>query len=124
MDNYTTIEIETTLKILKSIIANCQKMQPKFSMGTPQYTLLKNRINALEISISLLSEKEVSNKYNKEELIKALDSITSIINKCEKAQMKYTEGTAYHTRLKNIISAMLISKEYIDCRIETVRAYL
>lgn len=122
MVKYTKLEIESILKLLKSIIANCQKIQPEFSLGTSQYTLLENRIKALEISICLLSENEGSIKYKREELIKALGPITSIIRKCEKAQEKYTTGTSYQTRLKNIIRAMEIAKEYIDCRIETVSA--
>jgi len=52
-------------------------------------------------------------KYTKEELIKALPPITSLMSKCEKAQLKFQEGTYHHTRLKKIINAMYISKELI-----------
>ncbi len=79
MDQYTKQELETTIKILNSTIKNCQRIQPKFLKGTPQYTLLENRINAMNISISLLIEKEGSIKYTKEELLKALNPIISII---------------------------------------------
>ena len=49
-------------------------------------------------------------KYTKEELIEALRPVTSIISKCEKAQLKFAEGTSHHTRFRNIIKAMYISK--------------
>jgi hypothetical protein len=106
-------ELDIIIKTLNSTIENCQKIQPKFLKGTSQYTLLENRINALNISINLLTENKGSIKYKKEELLNAKDSITSIINKCEKAQKKFLEGTAHYTRIKNMIRAMEISKEYI-----------
>ena len=49
-------------------------------------------------------------KYTKEELIEALRPVSSIISKCEKAQMKIAEGTSHHTRFKNMIKAKYISK--------------
>jgi len=49
-------------------------------------------------------------KYTKEELIEALRPVSSIISKCEKAQLKFKEGTSHHTRVNNIIKAMYISK--------------
>ena len=52
-------------------------------------------------------------KYIREELIEALRSVSSIISKCEKAQPKFAEGTSHHTRFKNIIKAMYISKSLI-----------
>jgi hypothetical protein len=88
-------------------------MQPKFAEGTPQSTLLKNRIKALYISKSLLAGERVGGKYTNEDLLEALRPISSIISKCEKAQLKFEEGSTHHTRFKNIIDAMYISKSLI-----------
>ena len=52
-------------------------------------------------------------KYTKVELTEALPPVSSIINKCEKAQQKFEEGTSHHTRFKNMIKAMYISKSLI-----------
>jgi len=52
-------------------------------------------------------------KYTKQELMEALKVVTSTISKCEKAQQKFKEGTAHHTRFDNIIKAMDISKQLI-----------
>ncbi|AEY67270.1 hypothetical protein [Clostridium sp. BNL1100] len=49
-------------------------------------------------------------KYTGEELEEALCTVTSIINRCEKAQLKFVEGTSQHTLLTNRIKAMYISK--------------
>jgi hypothetical protein len=88
-------------------------MQLKFAAGTSQHTLLKNRIKAMYISKSLITAENIMDKYTKAELIEALRPVASIISKCEKAQLKFTEGTSHHTRFKNIIKAMYISQALI-----------
>ncbi|GEP63314.1 hypothetical protein CBE01nite_10820 [Clostridium beijerinckii] len=110
MEKYTREELVDALKVVSSTINNCEKAQLKFAEGTSQHTLLKNRLKALYISKSLITDEVIMNKYTKEELIEALPPVVSIISKCEKAQLKFEEGTSHHTRLKNIINAMYISK--------------
>ena len=113
MDKNTREELEKALQIVSSVINRCQKAQLKFVEGTSQHTLLKNRIKALYISKSLIQDENVMDKYTKEELIEALRPVSSIISKCEKAQLKFAEGTSHHTRFKNMIKAMYISKSLI-----------
>jgi len=113
MDKYTREELVEALRVVSSTINKCEKMQLKFAEGTSQHTLLKNRIKAMYISKSLITDKDVIDKYTKEELIEALRPVSSIISKCEKAQLKFAEGTSHNTRLKNIIKAMYISKALI-----------
>lgn len=112
MDN-TKEELKEALQIVSSTISKCEKIQPKFAEGTSQHTLLKNRIKALHISKSLITDENIMDKYIKEELIDALRPVSSFISKCEKAQQKFAEGTSHHTRFKNIIKAMYISKSLI-----------
>ncbi len=52
-------------------------------------------------------------KYAREELLEALHPISSVISKCEEAQLKFAEGTSHYTRLNNIIKAMYISKSLV-----------
>lgn len=113
MGSYTKAELEEALQIVASVTSRCEKAQLKFVEGTSQHTLLKNRIKALNISKSLIAHENIMDKYTKEELIEALPPVSSIISKCEKAQLKFAEGTAHHTRLNNIIKAMYISKSLI-----------
>ena len=113
MDKYKREELVEALRVVSSTISNCEKMQLKFAEGTSQHTLLKNRIKAMYISKSLITDENVIDKYTKEELIEALRPVSSIISKCEKAQLKSVEGTSNHTRLKNMIKAMYISKSLI-----------
>ncbi|MEA4849664.1 MAG: hypothetical protein VB106_20740 [Clostridiaceae bacterium] len=113
MGKYTREELEEALQVVSSVISRCEKTQPKFAEGTSQHTLLKNRIKALYISKSLIIGENVADKCTKEELIEALPPVSSIISKCEKAQLKFAEGTSYHSRFKNMIRAMYISKSLI-----------
>ncbi|ERI91909.1 hypothetical protein HMPREF1982_02952 [Clostridiales bacterium oral taxon 876 str. F0540] len=113
MEKYTIEELSEALQLVSSTISNCEKMQPKFDEGTSQHTLLKNRIKALYISKSLITDEGDVVKYTKQELIGALPPVSSIIHKCEKAQLKFTYGTAQYTRLGKIIKAMYISKALI-----------
>ncbi|KAJ48986.1 molybdopterin-binding protein [Clostridium tetanomorphum] len=113
MDKYTREELVEALQVVSSTISKCEKMQLKFAEGTSHHTLLKNRIKAMYISKSLIIDENVMDKYTKEELIEALRPVSSIISKCEKAQLKFAEGTSHHTRFKNIIKAMYISKSLI-----------
>lgn len=53
-------------------------------------------------------------KYTNEELTEALQAVSSIIRKCEKAQDKFPEGTSHHTLLKNRLKTMHISKALIE----------
>ncbi|MEG0153201.1 MAG: hypothetical protein RSD26_12155 [Cellulosilyticaceae bacterium] len=118
MDKYTKEELAEALRVVSSSINNCEKIHPKFAEGTSQYTLLKNRIKALYISKSLITNDVDIDKYTKKDLIESLRPVSSIISKCEKAQLKFAEGTSYHTRFKNIINAMYISKSLITDEIK------
>lgn len=57
MDKYTEKELKEGLRVVSLTISNCEKIQPKFADGTSQHTLLKNRIKAMYISKSLITEK-------------------------------------------------------------------
>jgi len=59
-------------------------------------------------------------KYSSDEFSDALQMVASTINKCEKIQPKFAEGTSQYTLLKNRIKALYISKALItkDCEIK------
>lgn len=56
--------------------------------------------------------------FTNEELAEALRAITSLLNKCEKAQEKLVQGTAQWTLLKNRIKALKISASLIKQALE------
>lgn len=114
MKNYMQKELDAALQLISSTISKCEKMQLKFAEGTSQHSLLKNRIKALYISKALIENDNNIGMYTQSDLEKALPPVLSIINKTEKAQMKYDMGTAQYRRFAPIISAMYISKDFIE----------
>jgi hypothetical protein len=117
LEKYKKEDLGEALEVVSSTIIKCEKIQPKFVEGTSQHSLLKNRIKALYISKSLISSEKITDKYTKEELIEAINPISSIINKCEKGQLKFAEGTTHYKRFEKIIKAMEISKSLITAEI-------
>ena len=109
-------ELEMAISLLSSTITKCEKMQLKFSEGTSQHSLLKNRIKALYISKSLLSGDKTIN-YTSNELREALPPVVSIINKTTKAQSKYEKGSSQFNRFEPLIQAMRISNAFIERQI-------
>lgn len=110
---YNEEDLKKAITILSSNIAKCEKIQPKFSEGSSQHSLLKNRIKALYVSRSLLMGDTTIN-YTCNDLKEALPPIISIINKTTKAQSKYEKGTTQFNRFEPLIQAMLISKDFIQ----------
>ena len=118
MDKYSQKELDETVQFLSSTISKCEKMQLKFTEGTSQHSLLKNRIKALYISRALIENDTNIEIYTKADLEKALPPVISIINKTEKAQIKYEEVSAQFKRFAPIIKSMYISKAFIENEIE------
>lgn len=113
MDKYTKEELAEVLRVITSLIANCEKARLKFAEGTSQYSLLRNRLKALLISEALIADGRITDDFTREELADALRPITSIITKCEKAQAKLAASGSQHARLKNIIRAMRLAENLI-----------
>ncbi|WP_195985996.1 hypothetical protein [Clostridium sp. D33t1_170424_F3] len=106
------------LQVVVSTLRRCEAIQPKFAEGTPQHSLLRNRIKALTIVKALLLHESVTDSYSKEELLAALPPISSIISKCEKAQRKFAEGTPHDRRFREMIEAMRLCKTLLINEIE------
>ncbi len=120
MEQYTIEECAAAIQVISSTIIESEKIQPKFAEGTSQHSLLKNRIKALNISKLLLEGQDVMEQYTKEELTKAIPPVSSIISKCEKAQLKFVKDTGHYIRLEHIIKAMYISKSFLLDKLENM----
>ena len=51
---YNQEELKEALRAIESMLGKCEKAQEKLAQGTSQWTLLKNRIRALEVSAELI----------------------------------------------------------------------
>jgi hypothetical protein len=109
INNVTKDELEAAFGIIASMINKTEKAKEKFTQGTSQHTLQKNRLNALTIVSSLISKELAESDvpdYYKQELGKALSPIASLISKSEKARNKLKQGTWQHTILSNNLKAL------------------
>ena len=113
MDSYSQDERDTATRMICATLRKCEKAQLAFSEGSAQYSLLSNRIKALYIARSLIENDSSLHRFTLSDLEKALPPILSIINKTEKAQVKYDESKVPFKRLDSLIKAMNISKAYI-----------
>lgn len=108
--NIAKQEADNALNAITTMISRSEKAQEKFTQGTSQHTLQKNRIKALYIALFLikkeLAESDESVNFTKEDFEKALAPINSLISKSEKVQMKLTQGSWQHTMLKDNINAL------------------
>lgn len=109
----TDLERVDALKVVTSVIARCERTQPKFVTGTSQHTLLKNRIQAMKIAQDLLAGHGAG-RYPMQDLSAALEPLSSIIRKCEKARSKYEPGSGQYGRFQGIIRAMELSRTMIE----------
>ncbi len=110
---YTEKELNQALTIINKTIERCEKTHLKFEVGTSQYTLLKNRLNALYISQSLILDESISDTYLKIDIVKAIPVISSIISKCEKAILKFDFETVNYIKLDDLIKAMMVAKYFL-----------
>jgi len=112
MNEYTKQDIEAAIRAITSMIDKSDNAQEKFTSGTSQHTLQKNRIKALYVILSLvkneLSENDIIS-YSKEDLETAVAPIASLISKSEKAREKLKQGAWQHTMLSDNLKALYIA---------------
>lgn len=105
------------LKTVALLVARCERAQPKFAPGTPQHTLLKNRIQAMKIAQALLAENDAG-PYSAPQLSAALEPLASVVRKCEKARAKYAPGSGQYNRYGGIIQAMELALAAIENKLQ------
>lgn len=124
MDDFTEKDMEEALQAITSMISRTEKSKENFEQGTSQHTLQKNRLKALYIASSLISNVagcEAVDCYTEVDLKNALPPITSLISKSEKAKEKLAQGTWQYTMLSNNLKALyialpLLTKALNECR--------
>jgi len=118
MDPLKEVQYNQSLIIVSSNIKNCINFQDKFPQGSAQASLLSNRIKALTIAQILLKQNlDLSiepTHITEDDLKEALIPLTSILHKCEKAQLKSKPGSSNELRLSKLIKAMNICIELIQ----------
>lgn len=107
-------ETDEAARTITSLIVRCEKSLPRFAPGSSQHTLLVNRLAALRIARSLLSDEYDESVFSRKEIEAAREPLASILRKCEKADRKQPDGSPAHTRLLGPIRAMRAALEVLD----------
>ena len=115
---FTEEELSEALKVITSAIGRCEKMQPKFAVGSSQHSLLRNRLKALYLSKALMSGEGTRERYTGKDLAASVVSISSIISKTQKAQSKQEVGSVWYRRHEAMIKAMQLAKSFLDDEID------
>jgi len=58
-NDFTRDDLQEALRAFASMINKTEKAQAKFSPGTPQHSLLRNRLKALRLAEALLKAESV-----------------------------------------------------------------
>ncbi len=55
--DYSAQELGEALRAIVSLIGKCVKVQRRLRKGTPQHTLMKNRLNAFRVASALIKKE-------------------------------------------------------------------
>ncbi len=114
MEPYTTDELQEALRPIASLLSKSEKAQQKLAPGTWQHTMLQNNIKALSIASALMKkENHGTDRFTQAELQEAIQAVTSMISKAEKAQAKFMPKTSQHTLQANRLKALRMAETLI-----------
>lgn len=114
IDNYTADDLQEALRPMASLISKSEKALRKLTPGTWQHTMLQDNLKALHCASALMNKDDSDiNNFTQDDSQEALRAFASMINKTEKAQVKFSPGTSQHTLLRNRLKALRIASSFI-----------
>ncbi len=116
-------EQDESLRSIADMIARSENAQVKFTPGTSQHTLQRNRIHALRVAAALIRREAAGGSgamaYTKNDQEKARAPLTSLISKSEKARQKIAPGTWQHNMLIGNLAALHWAEALLSKALET-----
>jgi hypothetical protein len=118
MNNFTKEELEDSHRALSSLLHKCKKSQEKLSKDTWQWILMENNIRALQVALPIIKPTEVTDFTNddNDDFETAFQTLSSALDRTEKAREKLKQGTSQWTLNKNRIQALKIALSLIARR--------
>jgi len=118
-DEYSAEELQEALVPIASLIGKSEKAQQKLAPGTWQHTMLRDNVRALRIASALLGEASTKDEeIAPDDLRDALRAISSMIDKTEGTQTKFSPGTSQHTLQRNRLKALRIAQAVTGSKLE------
>ena len=100
-------------ELMDTQINLCVQVLPKFLKDSSQYSLLINRIEALNIAKAVLLNDENHIKYSKEQLTTSLEQVTTLLTKSEKVVVRFKPGHPAHVQLTKTIKVLKLAESKI-----------
>ncbi|KLU39995.1 MAG: hypothetical protein AA931_08685 [Peptococcaceae bacterium 1109] len=117
MEKFTKEDLGDALEAVASMIRRTENVRAKFKEGTPQHSLQRNRLAALNTALQLISH-ELSGNHGEmpttAELEQARAPIASLISKSEKAKQKVAPSTWQHNMLEANLKGLYIASQLLD----------
>ena len=113
METYTAHDLQEALPPIASLISKSEKAQRKLTPGTWQHTMLRNNLRVLHCAFALITENGNDTDLTQEDRREALLALSSMIDKTEKAQEKFSSGSSQYTLLQNRLKALCIAETLI-----------
>lgn len=109
------LEMAEVIRPIISLINKSEKAQQKLVPGTWQYTMLRDNVKALRVALVLINgmKGDIDN-FSREDYLESLRSIGSMINRSEKAQVKFSPGTSQYSLQQNRIKALNHASDVIS----------
>jgi hypothetical protein len=115
MDGYTEDDLQAARPPIASLISKSEKAQRRLAPGTWQYTMLGDNLKALHIASAVMNDATGdTDGFAPDDLQEALRALTSMIDRTEKAQVKFPLGTSQHSLLRNRLKALRIAEALIQ----------
>lgn len=116
------LELEQSIKTLTTLIDRSTKAQLRLLPGSSQHTLLKNRIQALQLVKTLLMNKSnVRQLFTKEDLEAAHAPLLSLISKSEKAILNLRPDMWQYSLLAQNINVLRIGLPLLESALNEYR---
>lgn len=116
-EKLTAQQLEEAVQAITAMISKAENVITKFREGSPQHSLQRNRLAALQTALQLI-RRELSGTCERPptaaDLQQARAPIASLISKSEKAKGKLTPGTWQHTMLENNLRGLYVASHLLD----------
>jgi len=110
-------DLQEARRALASLLHKCERAQEKLAPGTWQWTSMKNTVRAARVALSLAAKAPETNDFTAEDLEEARQTLSSALQKSEKARQKTAPGTPQQPLIKNRISALRAALPLIESAI-------
>lgn len=119
MHDYSDDDLRAARAPIASLISKSEKAQQKLAPNTWQYAMLQSNLTALHLASALMyGGAGDSEAFPPSAVREALNALEAMIDRTEKAAVKFAPGTSQHTLLENRLRALRIAGAFMKAELE------